>query len=88
MNPLDKLDKRLETNRFLFGDYITDSDVRAYVTLIRWDVSYFRNVGPVKKPIRDYKNIWGYLKRAVCDPGLPSRKRSAGAGTFGDLERN
>ena len=59
---LDKLDKRLETNRFLFGDYITDSDVRAYVTLIRWDVSYFHNVGPVKKPIRDYKNIWGYLK--------------------------
>ena len=32
---LDKLDKGLETNRFLFGDYITDSDVRAYVTLAR-----------------------------------------------------
>ena len=32
---LDKLDKCLETNRFLFGDYITDSDVRAYVTLAR-----------------------------------------------------
>ncbi len=43
---LDKLDKRLETNRFLFGDYITDSDVRAYVTLVRWDVAYFKNIGP------------------------------------------
>ena len=32
---LDKLDKCVETNRFLFGDYITDSDVRAYVTLAR-----------------------------------------------------
>ena len=32
---LDKLDKCLETNRFLFGDYIIDSDVRAYVTLTR-----------------------------------------------------
>ena len=32
---LDKLDKCLETNRFLFGDYIIDSDVRAYVTLAR-----------------------------------------------------
>lgn len=32
---LDKLDKCLETNRFLFGDYITYSDVRAYVTLTR-----------------------------------------------------
>lgn len=57
-----KLEKRLEINRFLFGDYITDSDVRAYVTLVRWDVSYYHNIGPVKKPIRDYKNIWGYLK--------------------------
>lgn len=67
---LDKLDKRLETNRFLFGDYITDSDVRAYVTLIRWDVSYFHNVGPVKKPIRDYKNIWGYLKELYAIPAF------------------
>lgn len=24
---LDKLEKRLETNRFIFGDYITDADV-------------------------------------------------------------
>jgi putative glutathione S-transferase len=59
---LDKLEKRLETNRFLFGDYITDSDVRAFVTLVRWDISYYRNIGPTKKPIRDYKNIWGYLR--------------------------
>ena len=62
--------RRLETNRFLFGDYITDSDVRAYVTLIRWDVSYFHNVGPVKKPIRDYKNIWGYLKELYAIPAF------------------
>ncbi len=65
---LDKLDKRLETNRFLFGDYITDSDVRAYVTLVRWDVAYFKNIGPVKKPIRDYKNIWGYLRELYAIP--------------------
>lgn len=41
---LEKLDKRLETNRFLFGEYITDSDVRAYVTLVRWDVNYYHNI--------------------------------------------
>ncbi|MGM9636890.1 MAG: glutathione S-transferase C-terminal domain-containing protein [Eubacteriales bacterium] len=59
---LDKLDKRLETNRFLFGDYITDSDIRFYVTLVRWEISYYRNVGPIKKRIPEYKNIWGYVK--------------------------
>lgn len=67
---LDKLEKRLETNRFLFGDYITDSDVRAYVTLVRWDVSYYHNIGPVKKPIKDYKNIWGYLRELNTIPAF------------------
>ncbi len=67
---LEKLEKRLETNRFLFGDYVTDSDVRAYVTLVRWDVSYFHNIGPVKKPIRDYKNIWGYLRELNTIPAF------------------
>ncbi|MCM1185586.1 MAG: glutathione S-transferase C-terminal domain-containing protein [Lachnoclostridium sp.] len=67
---LEKLEKRLETNRFLFGDYITDSDVRAYVTLVRWDVSYYHNIGPVKKPIRDYENIWGYLRELNTIPAF------------------
>ena len=58
---LEKLDKRLESNRFLFGDYITDSDVRLYVTLVRWETSYYHNVGPMKKRITEYKNIWGYV---------------------------
>ena len=30
---LDDLEERLSTRRFLFGDYITDSDVRLYTTL-------------------------------------------------------
>lgn len=80
---LDKLEKRLETNRFLFGDYITDSDVRAYVTLVRWDVSYYRNIGPVKKPIRDYKNIWGYLRELNTIPAFHNNsnaKTLSGAG--------
>ena len=33
---MDRLEKRLETRRFLFGDYVTDSDVRLYVTLAVW----------------------------------------------------
>lgn len=59
---LEKLDQRLSENRFLFGDYITDSDVRLYVTLVRWETSYYRNVGPIKKRITEYSNIWGYVK--------------------------
>lgn len=59
---LDKLEERLENNRFLFGDFILDSDVRLYVTLVRWELTYFHNVGPMKKRVSEYKNIWGYVK--------------------------
>lgn len=65
---LDKLEKRFETNRFVFGDYITDSDIRLYVTLVRWDTGYFKNVGPIKHRIVDYKNIWGYVRDLYSIP--------------------
>jgi putative glutathione S-transferase len=65
---LDKLDKRLADNRFIFGDYITDSDIRLYVTLVRWETSYYRNVGPIKKRITEYPNIWGYVKDLFALP--------------------
>ena len=61
-NALEKLDERLKTNRFVFGDYITDSDIRIYVSLIKWETDFYVNVGPQKKRISEYKNIWEYLK--------------------------
>ena len=67
---MDKLEKRLSENRFLFGDYITDSDVRFFVTIVRWDTSYFRNVGPVHKRIADYPNIYGYMKELYNIPAF------------------
>ncbi|MBQ8159382.1 MAG: glutathione S-transferase C-terminal domain-containing protein, partial [Clostridia bacterium] len=59
---LDKLEERLSKNRFLFGDYVTDSDIRLYVTLVRWDTGYYRNIGPTKHRIVDYPNLWGYVR--------------------------
>lgn len=69
---LEKLDKRLETNRFLFGDHITDSDIRLYVSLVRWETSYYHNVGPMKKRVTEYPNLWGYVKDLY---GLPVFKK-------------
>lgn len=56
------MEARLEQQRFLFGDYVTDSDIRLYVTLARFDVAYSRNIGPCKKRLVDYKNLWGYAR--------------------------
>lgn len=65
---LDQLEEHLSKNRFLFGDFITDSDVRLYVTLVRWETSYFHNVGPIKKRLTEYTNIWGYVKDLFAIP--------------------
>lgn len=67
---MDKLEQRLETNRFLFGDYITDADIRFFVTIVRWDVSYYKNIGPCKHRIVDYKNIWGYARELYQIPAF------------------
>lgn len=59
---MDILEERLAHQRFLFGDYVTDSDVRFYVTLARFDTTYYRDLGPIKKRVVDYENIWAYAR--------------------------
>lgn len=67
---LDKLEERLETNRFLFGDYVTDSDIRLFVTLARFDTHYYRYLGPIRNRIADFKNIWGYARDLYVIPAF------------------
>jgi putative glutathione S-transferase len=61
-NRLDWLEERLENNRFLFGDRLTDADIRLYVTLARFDSAYYFGFRMNKKRIRDYDNLWNYSK--------------------------
>lgn len=67
---LDTLEKRLEDKRFLFGDYVTDSDVRLFVTLARFDIVYYRNIGPARNRIVDFKNLWGYARDLYAIPAF------------------
>ena len=67
---LEKLDVRLATNRFLFGDYITDSDIRAYVSLIKWETDFYLAAGPQKKRVSEYKNVWEYVKELYSIPAF------------------
>ena len=59
---MDLLEERLENRRFLFGDYVTDSDVRLYVTLARLDIRYTHQLGHTKRPLFTYKNLWAYAR--------------------------
>ena len=61
-NRLDWLEERLADRRYLFGDKITESDVRLYVTLARFDVAYHNIFRVNKKRLRDYDNLWAYAR--------------------------
>lgn len=67
---LDELEQRLSTRRFLFGDYITDSDVRLYATLARFDVAYYAAFKTNRNRIVDFPNLWGYLRDLYQTPGF------------------
>ncbi|WLR46394.1 glutathione S-transferase C-terminal domain-containing protein [Halobacillus litoralis] len=59
---LDELEDHLTENRFLLGDFITDSDVRLYTTLARFDVAYYNGFKTNRNLIREFPNLWGYAR--------------------------
>ncbi len=59
---MDFLDKHLENRRFLFGDYITDSDVRLYPTLVRFQVTYYQMFRANRNRLEEFKNLWPYAR--------------------------
>lgn len=67
---MELLDRRLGKQRFLVGDYVTDSDVRLYVTLARLDIRYTYHMGHTKKRLIDYENLWPYARELYQIPAF------------------
>lgn len=67
---LDQLEERLSGSRYLFGDRITDADVRFYVTLVRFDAAYYSVFRTNRNRIIDFPNIWNYAKDLYQTPGF------------------
>ena len=68
---LDALDARLvDGRRFLFGDRFTESDIRAFVTLVRFDVAYHGVFKCNRKRIVDYSALQAYLLRVLDWRGI------------------
>ena len=61
-NRLDLLEERLKQSRYLFGDAITDSDIRLYVTLARFDAAYYNGFNVNRNRLIDFPNLWGYAR--------------------------
>lgn len=69
-NRLDILEQRLATQRYLFGDQITDSDIRLYVTLARFDVAYYSVFRANRNRLIDFTHLWGYARDLYQTPGF------------------
>ena len=67
---MDELEERLEHSRYLFGDKITEADVRTYVTLARFDIAYYNAFKVNLKSLKEYKNLWAYARDLYQTPGF------------------
>jgi putative glutathione S-transferase len=67
---LDELEQRLSNKRFLLGDYITDTDIRLYTTLVRFDAAYYTKFNTNRNLIREFPHLWGYARDLYQTPGF------------------
>ena len=70
-NALDSLEERLTDGRkFLFGDGLTESDIRLFVTLIRFDVAYHGLFKCNRNMIKEMPKLHAYMHRILAIEGV------------------
>lgn len=67
---LDELERRLEGRRFLVCDRLTETDIRAFVTLVRFDAAYHGLFKCNLRRIADYPNLSRHLETMLSVPGV------------------
>jgi putative glutathione S-transferase len=67
---LDRLESRLSKRRYLFGGWITETDWRLFVTLVRFDAVYHGHFKCNVRKISEYPNLFGYLRDLYQQPGI------------------
>jgi len=67
---LDALEERLTGHRFLFGDRITEADVRLFTTLVRFDAVYHNHFRCNRNKLTEMPALWGYARDLYQTPGF------------------
>jgi putative glutathione S-transferase len=69
----DDLETRLADGRpYLFGDRLTESDIRLWVTLVRFDAVYHGHFTVNLRRLVDLPNLWAYTRRLHALPAFGS----------------
>ncbi|THF62790.1 glutathione S-transferase [Pseudothauera nasutitermitis] len=80
---LADLDFRLQSRRYLFGEQLTDADVRLFVTLASYDTNYRprfpAELGPVER-ITDFPHLWAYARDLFQTPGFIDEREKISLG--------
>ncbi len=67
---LDHWDSVLADQRYLAGDRLTEADICMFTTLVRFDEVYHTHFMCNHKLIREYDNLWPYLRDLYQTPGV------------------
>lgn len=73
---LDELESRLaDGRRYLFGDRLTETDVRLFVTLVRFDAAYHGLFKCNRNTLRAMPGLHAYMKRILALEGIANTVR-------------
>jgi glutathionyl-hydroquinone reductase len=67
---LDWLSARLERQRYLVGDTITEADVRLWPTLVRFDAVYHGHFKCNRQKLTEMPVLWAYARDLFQTPGF------------------
>ncbi len=67
---LDWIEQRLQQQRYLVGDLMTEADWRLFPTLMRFDAVYYGHFKCNLRHVYEYPALWGYTRELYQVPGI------------------
>jgi glutathionyl-hydroquinone reductase len=67
---LDWLEDRLQRQRYLVGQMLTEADWRLFPTLVRFDAVYYGHFKCNLRHVYEYPALWGYTREIHQLPGI------------------
>ena len=83
---LDTLEHELSKARYLHGDVLTETDLRLWPTLARFDAVYHGHFKCARRRLADYPNLWGYARDVMAWRGVAATfdERAIRAAYYGE----